>query len=340
MSTIRLDNDVLTVVLTNLALLTRRHALGDEQDRLVGRAMVGARRGAALTRRMLHLVRGDETDITLAETDLATTFEAYLPFLEANALGDMPVLNRIPAGLPTVLCSERVLELLLLNLAFHIRDACLAGFAIAAAEGVLDDPNAEAPPTPYVRILVSSGRRPETALPPSETGRTLTAAAALVAESGGEWHVVRDGSDGEPFLAEFWLPAARPAAARLSSLPAVTRKILLVESDGLVRASVAEVIADLGHGVVQAASGSHALEVLARDAAFDAMIVDQSMPVMAGLQLAATVVERYPDIRIILVSPHGQLPSSAEAFLRIDKPFRNEDLQVVLDVAVNRARAA
>ncbi|QEE41262.1 MULTISPECIES: response regulator [unclassified Methylobacterium] len=333
-------NDVLTVVLTNLALLTRRHSLGDEQDRLVGRAMVGARRGAALTRRMLHLVRGDETDITLAETDLATTFEAYLPFLEANALGDMPVLNRIPAGLPTVLCSERVLELLLLNLAFHIRDACLAGFAIAAAEGVLDDPNAEAPPTPYVRILVSSGRRPETALPPSETGRTLTAAAALVAESGGEWHVVRDGSGGEPFLAEFWLPAARPAAARLSSLPAVTRKILLVESDGLVRASVAEVIADLGHGVVQAASGVHALEVLARDAAFDAMIVDQSMPVMAGLQLAATVVERYPDIRIILASPHGQLPSSADAFLRIDKPFRNEDLQVVLDVAINRARAA
>ncbi|NEL74441.1 MAG: response regulator, partial [Xanthomonas perforans] len=88
-----------------------------------------------------------------------------------------------------------------------------------------------------------------------------------------------------------------------------------------------------------AASGAHALEILARDAAFDAMIVDQSMPVMAGLQLAATVVERYPQIRVILASPHGQLPRSADAFLRIDKPFRNEDLQVVLDAAV-RARAA
>ncbi|WP_331311787.1 response regulator [Methylobacterium oryzae] len=113
-----------------------------------------------------------------------------------------------------------------------------------------------------------------------------------------------------------------------------------MESDGLVRASVAEVLADLGHAVVQAASGAHALEVLARDAAFDAMIADQSMPVMAGLQLAATVVERHPEIRVILASPHGQLPQSADAFLRIDKPFRNEDLQVVLDVAVKRARAA
>ncbi|MGU3464395.1 response regulator [Methylobacterium sp. C33D] len=334
-------NDVLTVVLTNLTLLTRRHVLADDQERLVGRATAGARRGAALTRRVLHLVRGDETGITLAETDLATTFEGYLPFLAANALGEMPVLNRIPAGLPPVLCSERVLELLLLNLAFHIRDARLAGFAIAAVEGAPNDVGAEAARSmAYVRVLVSSGRRPQTAPLPAGTGSTLAAAAALVTESGGHWRLIRDGIGAEPFLAEFWLPAAPPAVAKLPPTRAAGLTILLVESDGLVRASVAEVLADLGHAVVQAASGAHALEILARDAAFDAMIVDQSMPVMAGLQLAATVVERYPEIRIILASPHGQLPRSADAFLRIDKPFRNEDLQVVLDVAARRARAA
>ncbi|WCS25522.1 response regulator [Methylobacterium sp. NMS14P] len=333
-------NDVLTVVLTNLTLLTRRHALGDEQERLVGRATAGARRGAALTRRMLHLVRGDGTGITLAETDLATTFEGYLPFLAANALGELPVLNRIPAGLPPVLCSERVLELLLLNLAFHIRDAGLAGFAIAAVEGAPEDAGAAATSAAYVRVLVSSGRRPEAAPLPAGTGATLTSAAALVTESGGLWRLIRDGIGAEPFLAEFWLPAARPAVATLPPSRAAGLKILLVESDGLVRASVAEVLADLGHAVAQAASGAHALEILARDAAFDAMIVDQSMPVMAGLQLAAAVVERYPEIRIILASPHGQLPRSADAFLRIDKPFRNEDLQDVLDAAARRARAA
>lgn len=332
-------NDVLTVVLTNLTLLARRHTLGDDQERLVGRATAGARRGAALTRRMLHLVRGDETGITLAETDLATTFEGYLPFLAANALGEMPVLNRIPAGLPPVLCSERVLELLLLNLAFHIRDAGLAGFAIAAVEGTPEDMGAAAEVAAYVRVLVSSGRRPEAAPLPTAAGPTLAAAAALVTETGGHWRLIRDGTGAEPFLAEFWLPAAPPAVATLPPIRAAGLKILLVESDGLVRASVAEVLADLGHAVVQAASGAHALEILARDAAFDAMIVDQSMPVMAGLQLAATVVERYPQIRVILASPHGQLPRSADAFLRIDKPFRNEDLQVVLDAAV-RARAA
>ena len=333
-------NDVLAVGLTNLTLLTRRHALGDDQERLVGRATAGARRGAALTRRMLHLVRGDETGITLAETDLATTFEGYLPFLAANALGEMPVLNRIPAGLPPILCSERVLELLLLNLAFHIRDAGLAGFAIAAVEGIPEDASTAAASSAYVRVLVSSGRRPAAAPLPAGTGPTLATVAALVTESGGFWRLVRDGIGAEPFLAEFWLPAAPRITAKLPPARLAGLKILLVESDGLVRASVAEVLADLGHAVVQAASGAHALEVLARDAAFDAMIVDQSMPVMAGLQLAATVVERYPEIRIILASPHGQLPRSADAFLRIDKPFRNEDLQVVLDIAVKRARAA
>jgi two-component system, cell cycle sensor histidine kinase and response regulator CckA len=55
--------------------------------------------------------------------------------------------------------------------------------------------------------------------------------------------------------------------------------------------------------------------------------------VMTGLQLAATVVERHPGIRVILASPHGQLPASARRFLRLDKPFRPEDLVSVLGAA-------
>jgi FixJ family two-component response regulator len=69
------------------------------------------------------------------------------------------------------------------------------------------------------------------------------------------------------------------------------------------------------------------------------MIADQAMPVMTGLQLAATVVERHPGIRVILASPHGQLPAAARRFLQLDKPFRREDLAAVLGSAAS-ARAA
>ena len=163
--------------------------------------------------------------------------------------------------------------------------------------------------------------------------------ARLLAEIEAGWHLVADGTGEEAFLAEIWLRAA----GRRTEEPALWQpalRVLLVESDSLVRASVAEALTDLGHEVVQAASGEHALALLCESAAYDAMVADQSMPVMTGLQLAATVVERYPDIRIILASPHGHLPAAARRFLQLEKPFRPDDLAAVLSAAAPQMRAA
>ncbi|MEA1833183.1 response regulator [Methylobacterium durans] len=333
-------NDVLTVMLVNLGVLRRRHRLDGEQMRLVDGALAGALRGSALTRRMLSLVRG-ETE-SLAACDLAATVAAVLPFLQLNILRGTPVIDRVPSDLPRVLCSDRFLEVMLLNVAFHFRDLGLDGFAIGAAEHEGGPaPGLDLPPRAYIRVLVASGRpRPGTRPRPAST-RALEAASRLIAEAGGGWRLVADGTGEAAFLAEIWLPAAERGAAAEPAAWQPSLRILLVESDGLVRASLAEALGDLGHTVVQAASGDHALALLAESAAYDAMIADQSMPVMTGLQLAATVVERHPGIRIILASPHGQLPAAARRFLQLDKPFRQEDLAAILaEAALPEARAA
>lgn len=331
-------NDVLTVVLANLGLLRRRPGLDPEQARLADAALLGARRGAALTRRMLNLVRGE--DDALAESDLPAAVEAALAFMQANVLRDVPVINRIPGELPRVLCAERILEVALLNIAFHFRDHGLHGFAVGAAEHVAEaETGFGLAPGPYVRLLVASGQR----VPGTEAGvpgrRALDTVARLLAEAGAGWRLVSDGTGEEAFVAEIWLRAV-PRSAEEPVQWHAPLTILLVESDSLVRTSLVAVLSDLGHRVVQAASGEHALDLLGENAAFDAMIADQSMPVMTGLQLAATVVERYPEIRIILASPHGQLPATARQFLRLDKPFRPDDLAAVLSAAAPRARAA
>ncbi|GJD58575.1 response regulator [Methylobacterium dankookense] len=329
-------NDVLTVVLANLGVL-RRRTLDPDQARLVDAALAGARRGAALTRRVLNLVRGDGDGP--AACDVAETAGSALAFLQANILREMPVVNRIPDGLPPALCTERVLEVALLNLAFHIRDQGLHGFAIGAAAHEAEAPTSFGLPAgSYLRLLVASGRRPPGAVMRAGPGRALETVAGLLAEAGAGWRVESDGTGADAFLAEIWLKAGAPAAEP-ETAPSGLR-ILLVESDGLVRASLAEALADLGHIVVQAASGQHALDLLHADAAFEAMIADQSMPVMTGLQLAATVVERYPAIRVILASPHGQLPAAARQFLQLDKPFRQTDLVAVLGAAAPRKQAA
>lgn len=337
-------NDVLTIVLANLGVLRRRHGLEPEPARLVDAAHVGALRGAALTRRMLNLVRGgglaeaDLVETDLVQIDLAATVASALAFMGANVLRDVPVIDRIPADLPKVRCAERVLEIVLLNIAFHFRDHGLHGFAVGAAEHATEaETGFGLPPGAYVRLLVASGHR---VARPSEAGsRALETVPQLLAEIGAGWRLVSDGTGDEAFVAEIWLRATERRAEEPSLWHAPLR-VLLVESDSLVRTSLATALADLGHHVVQAASGEHALALLAESAAYDAMVADQSMPVMTGLQLAATVVERHPDIRIILASPHGQLPAAARRFLQLDKPFRPDDLAAVLSAASAPARAA
>ncbi|MGA4554465.1 response regulator [Methylorubrum aminovorans] len=335
-------NDVLTIVSANLATLRRRHGLAPEPARLVDAALAGAGRGAAMTRRMLSLVRGEDEGI--AECDLGASVEAALAFMEANVLRDVPVINRVPGDLPRVLCAERILEVVLLNLAFHFRDHRLRGFAVgAAAHGAEHGNEAETglglPPGPYVRVLIASGQHEPGRRGHASRPEHLETVARLLGEIGAGWRLVSDGTGADAFLAEIWLKAT----ARRPEEPALWQpalRVLLVESDSLVRASVAEALADLGHEVVQAASGEHALALLCESAAYDAMVADQSMPVMTGLQLAATVVERYPDIRIILASPHGHLPAAARQFLQLDKPFRPDDLAAVLSAAAPQVRAA
>ncbi len=331
-------NDVLTIVHANLATVRRRHGLNPEPARLVDAALAGATRGAALTRRMLGLVRGESE--ALAECDVATSVEAALAFMGANVLRDVPVINRVPGDLPKALCAERILELVLLNLAFHFRDHGLHGFAVGAAEEVTETGTGFGlPPGAYVRLLVASGQHEPGRMARTPCPGSLETVARLLEEIGAGWRPVSDGTGEDAFVAEIWLRAAE----RPPEQPALwysTLRVLLVESDSLVRASLAEALADLGHDVVQAASGEHALALLGESADYDAMIADQSMPVMTGLQLAATVVERHPDIRIILASPHGHLPAAARQFLQLDKPFRPDDLAAVLSAAAPQARAA
>ncbi len=148
-----------------------------------------------------------------------------------------------------------MLELLLLNLAFHIRDAGLAGFAIAAVEGIPEDAERRGGVL-GLRPGARQQRSPPAAAPlPVGSGPTLATTAALVTRERRYLapHPRRDRR--RAFLAEFWLPAAPRIAAKLQPARSMGLKILLVESDGLVRASVAEVLGDLGHAVVQAASG-------------------------------------------------------------------------------------
>jgi two-component system OmpR family response regulator len=90
--------------------------------------------------------------------------------------------------------------------------------------------------------------------------------------------------------------------------------------------------------VLIAYSGAEALSILAIDAEVDAVISDIMMPEMTGLELARTVADRYPHIKIILTSgyTHRSLFSGAPVgYNFVHKPYRIEVLLRLLHRALD-----
>ena len=84
----------------------------------------------------------------------------------------------------------------------------------------------------------------------------------------------------------------------------VTRPVvLIVEDDFLIRINAAELIADAGFRVVEAANADEAIVILESRLDITVVFTDIQMPgSMDGLKLAAAIRGRWPPIKIIATS--------------------------------------
>ena len=96
--------------------------------------------------------------------------------------------------------------------------------------------------------------------------------------------------------------------------------------------NTANMLTDLGHDVLEAYSGVHALRMIESEGTFDAVITDYAMPGMNGLEMALKLQARDPDVRIILATGYAELPTNAPVdFPRLSKPYTQEELAEVLE---------
>ena len=124
----------------------------------------------------------------------------------------------------------------------------------------------------------------------------------------------------------------------MSSKDAVTtaRKLhaLVVEDDVLVRMAIVDMLEMAGHDAEEASDGESALKRLeANGRMFDIMISDVALPGLSGEDLAVRVSERWPSVRIVLVSGRDRvnLPEHLDSVLFLPKPFQFEDLLRVVE---------
>ncbi|WP_047459176.1 sigma-54 dependent transcriptional regulator [Rhizobium rhizogenes] len=118
--------------------------------------------------------------------------------------------------------------------------------------------------------------------------------------------------------------------------------ILLIEDDAALRRSLAQWLSLNELAVIQAPDANDALKVL-RSEKVDVVISDVRMPGMSGLELLAIIRKTWPELPVIILSGHGDVPMAvaaiqAGAFNFLTKPYVPEQLIGTLQNALEQAR--
>jgi PAS domain S-box-containing protein len=337
-------NNLLMAIMGNLDLLRKRLPDDPRLRRLVDGALQGAERGASLTQRLLAFAR--QQDLRAVPVDLRALTQGMVNLLE-RSLGPRVVLRvDIPEGLPPARIDANQLELAILNLAINARDAMPDGGSIdikVSAYRARNDPSLST--GDYLKLsVIDSG----TGMPPDilkraiepffsskplgkGTGLGLSMVHGLVVQLGGALQL--SSKVGKGTNATLLLPVATAAPeAESSVVPAQKANrsavILFVDDDPLIAMSTTEMLEDLGHRVIGASSGAHALDIIRSGQQIDLMVTDHVMPGMTGIELAAASRQLRPSLPILLATGYAELPEGTQVDLpRLAKPYHQDQLR-------------
>jgi PAS domain S-box-containing protein len=341
-------NNLLMAVMGNLDLLRKRVPNDARLYRLIDGALQGAERGASLTQRLLAFAR--QQDLKAVPVDLGALVQGMIDLLERSLGPRIALRLDIPAKLPPARVDANQLELAILNLAINSRDAMPDGGSIdiRVAE-YRSSADATLQPGSYLQVSVidtGKGMTPDIlkkAIEPffsskplgKGTGLGLSMVHGLAVQLGGALQL--SSTVGKGTTATLFLPVATaaPETERPAHTPAKVNRsavILFVDDDPLIAMSTMEMLEDLGHRVIGANSGLHALDIIKSEQPIDLMMTDHVMPGMTGIELAAASRRLRPSLPILLATGYADLPEGAQLDLpRLAKPYHQDQLRDRLD---------
>jgi PAS domain S-box-containing protein len=318
-------NNVLQAVAGGAALIERKPR---EIDRVLRNARMvadAARRGAAITSRLLAFAR--RGDLRAESLDAGELLHDMGEVLTHTLGGSVACKVNVAPGLPPLFADRGQLETVLVNLATNARDAMPSGGTLtlsADAEEVtaaIPNPNG-LPPGGYIRIVVADtgsgmdrtilARVTEPFFTTKETGRGtglgLAMAKGFVEQSGGALSI--DSTVGQGTNVTLWLPRAAGRAVAQPAQPAAGgdpegRTVLLVDDDAVVCDVLTASLEDAGYAVLRSATGPSALARLAGGARVDVIVSDLTMPGMDGLTVIRTVQQQRPGLPAVLLTGYA-----------------------------------
>ena len=341
-------NNLLMAVMGNLDLLRKRIPSDPRLHRLIDGAQQGAERGASLTQRLLAFAR--QQDLRAVPVDLRGLINGMIDLLERSLGPRVQLRLQLPEGLPPARVDANQLELAILNLAINARDAMPDGGSIRIEVSECQansDPALR--PGRYLKLSVidsGKGMTPDIlkrAVEPffsskplgKGTGLGLSMVHGLAVQLGGALQLSSAVAKGTTAILILPVASAAPeteSPAQKSQKVNRSAVILFVDDDPLIALSTTEMLEDLGHQVIGASSGLHALDIIRSEQPLDLMMTDHVMPGMTGIELAAASRELRPSLPILLATGYAELPEGAQLDLpRLAKPYHQDQLRDRLD---------
>ncbi len=349
-------NNLLQIISGNLQLLQMAQGSSDLRQnggRYIENARSAVEKGAKLASYLLAFGRRQPLEPKVIKVGrLVSNMEDML----RRALGEeIEIELVISGGLWNTAVDVGQVENAILNLAINARDAMNGSgrMTIEATNAVLDEmycrAHGDVMPGQYVMLAVTdtgSGMAPEVASRAFEpffstkeegkgTGLGLSMVYGFVKQSGG--HVKIYSEIGQGTSVKIYLPrstAAEEPIGPVEQQGAVggSETILVAEDDEAVRATVVEMLTQLGYRVLKATDAASALAVIESGVPIDVLFTDVVMPgTLRSPELARIARERLPNLAVLFTSGYtenaivhgGRLDPGVEL---LGKPYTRERL--------------
>jgi len=120
-------------------------------------------------------------------------------------------------------------------------------------------------------------------------------------------------------------------------------RILIVDDEQSLREFLEIFLRKEGFDVTTAGGGAEAVASLDSGEEYDLVLTDLMMPEVDGLQVLSEVKERHPETQVLMMTAYATADTAIEAMKRgafdyIQKPFKNHEIQVVIDKALEQRR--
>ncbi|TCR90651.1 hypothetical protein EV561_10339 [Rhizobium sp. BK376] len=358
-------NNLLQVVSGNLQLLSQDVSDNARAQRRVENALAGVSRGSKLASQLLAFGRRQPLDPRVVNIGrLVSGFEDML----RRTLGESIEIETVRSGgLWNALVDPTQVENALLNLAINARDAMDAGgkLTIEVGNAYLDDNYArqhdEVLAGQYVMLAITdtgSGMPPDvvdkvfdpffsTKPVGKGTGLGLSMVYGFVKQSGGHVKIYSEVGQGTTVKLYFPRVHQREDTASETDFGPVTggtETILVAEDDEQVRATVIELLHELGYGVLRAKDAASALSVIESGVSVDLLFTDIVMPgTLKTTELARQARRRLPNLAILFTSGYtenaivhgGRLDPGVEL---LSKPYSREALARKIRAVLNNRK--